>query len=307
VHIHSSASGNLLGFETPRFEEESDCGRIPISRSAVVLRVAEHLCSRRLYNRRVQAESSSPIILAENLSKVYAAGRIQVSAVRQVSLEVGRGEFVAIVGPSGSGKSTLFYLLGGLARATHGRVVIDGVDFASLNDAERTRLRKHRIGFVFQKFNLLPTLTAMGNIEIAHTVSGRKEPLDHNYLDHLSDLLSIRGRLGHRPSELSGGEQQRVAIARALITRPAIVLADEPTGNLDTKNSDAVLHMLLRSNQELGQTTLMITHNPEAAAIASRILHMRDGEIVHVETGTSPNGARAGTPDSSAGAAPMTV
>jgi putative ABC transport system ATP-binding protein len=255
----------------------------------------------------VQAEPSSPIILAENLSKVYAAGRILVSAVRRVSLEVARGEFVAIVGPSGSGKSTLFYLLGGLTRATKGRVVIDGVDFATLNDAERTRLRKHRIGFVFQKFNLLPTLTAMGNIEIAHSVSGRKEPLDHNYLDHLSDLLSIRGRLGHRPSELSGGEQQRVAIARALITRPAIVLADEPTGNLDTKNSDAVLHMLLRSNQELGQTTLMITHNPEAAAIASRILHMRDGEIVHVESGTSPNGAHAGAPISGAGGAPTTV
>ncbi len=233
----------------------------------------------------VQAESTAPIILAENLSKVYAAGHIQVTAVHGVSLQVGRGEFVAIVGPSGSGKSTLFYLLGGLARATEGRVVIDGVDFASLNDAERTRLRKNRIGFVFQKFNLLPTLTAMGNIEIAHAVSGRKGPLDREYLDHLSDLLSIRGRLDHRPSELSGGEQQRVAIARALVTRPAIVLADEPTGNLDTKNSDAVLQMLLRSNKELGQTTLMITHNPEAAAIASRILYMRDGQIVRVENG----------------------
>ena len=206
--------------------------------------------------------------------------------MRGVSFEVEPGEFVAIVGPSGSGKSTLFYLLGGLTRATEGRVVIDGVDFASLNDGERTRLRKHRIGFVFQKFNLLPTLSAMGNIEIAYDVSGRKEPLDRNYLDHLSDLLSIQGRLMHRPSELSGGEQQRVAIARALITRPAIVLADEPTGNLDTKNSDAVLHMLLRSNQELGQTTLMITHNPEAAAIAGRILYMRDGEIVREEKGS---------------------
>jgi putative ABC transport system ATP-binding protein len=234
----------------------------------------------------VQPQQSSPIILAENLTKVYAAGRIQVTAVRGVSLAVEPGEFVAIVGPSGSGKSTLFYLLGGLTQATQGRVVIDGVDFASLSDAERTRLRKHRIGFVFQKFNLLPTLSAMGNIEIAYTVSGRKEPLDRAYLDHLSDLLSIRGRLEHRPSELSGGEQQRVAIARALITRPAIVLADEPTGNLDTKSSDAVLRMLRRSNRELGQTTLMITHNPEAASIAGRILHMRDGEIVHEEKGS---------------------
>ena len=242
----------------------------------------------RRYNNRVLPQSSSPIIVAENLTKVYASGRIKVMALRGISFTVNPGEFVAIVGPSGSGKSTLFYLLGGLTRATSGRVVIDGVDFASLNDAERTRLRKHRIGFVFQKFNLLPTLSAMGNIELAYEVSGRREPMDRAYLDHLCDLLSITGRLKHRPSELSGGEQQRVAIARALITRPAIVLADEPTGNLDTKNSDAVLHMLQRSNQELGQTTLMITHNPEAAAVAGRILHMRDGEIVRVE-----NGARA--------------
>ena len=234
----------------------------------------------------VQPEQSSPIILAENLTKVYMAGQLQVTAVHEVSLAVQPGEFVAIVGPSGSGKSTLFYLLGGLTKATTGRVVVDGVDFASLSDGQRTRLRKHRIGFVFQKFNLLPTLSAMGNIEIAYQVSGRKEPLDRKYLDHLSDILSIQGRLKHRPSELSGGEQQRVAIARALITRPAIVLADEPTGNLDTKSSDAVLHMLLRSNRELGQTTLMITHNPDAASIAGRILRMRDGEIMSEEKGS---------------------
>jgi putative ABC transport system ATP-binding protein len=254
----------------------------------------------------VPSDLSSPIILAENLTKVYAAGRLQVTAVRGVSLSVLPGEFVAIVGPSGSGKSTLFYLLGGLTQATSGRVIIDGVDFATLNDSERTRLRKHRIGFVFQKFNLLPTLSAMGNIEIAYAVSGRastgkKEPLDLKYLDHLSQLLSIQGRLEHRPSELSGGEQQRVAIARALITRPAIVLADEPTGNLDTKNSDAVLQMLLRSNRELGQTTLMITHNPEAAAVASRILYMRDGEIVREEKGTPP--ALASSPSDTGSAA----
>jgi putative ABC transport system ATP-binding protein len=233
-----------------------------------------------VYNQAVQQQQSSVIISAENLTKVYRSGRIEVSAVRGVSFTVNRGEFIAIVGPSGSGKSTLFYLLGGLTRATTGRVVIDGVDFAALNDAERTRLRKNRIGFVFQRFNLLPTLTAMGNIEIAHDISGQKEPLDKAYLDHLSALLSIEGRLDHRPSELSGGEQQRVAIARALITRPAIVLADEPTGNLDTKNSDAVLAMLRRSNQELGQTVLMITHNLEAAAIADRILQVRDGQII---------------------------
>ena len=247
-----------------------------------------------VYNEKVQSEQSSPIILAENLTKVYMAGKLHVTAVHGVSLAVEPGEFVAIVGPSGSGKSTLFYMLGGLTQATEGRVVIDGVDFASLSDAQRTRLRKHRIGFVFQKFNLLPTLSAMGNIEIAYTVSGRKEPLDRTYLEHLSDILSIRGRLKHLPSELSGGEQQRVAIARALITRPAIVLADEPTGNLDTKTSDAVLQMLVRSNRELGQTTLMITHNPEAAQIAGRILHMRDGEIVREEKGSRADEALPG-------------
>ena len=236
----------------------------------------------------VSSEAVSPIIVAENLTKVYAAGRLAVTAVKSVSLSIQPGEFVAIVGPSGSGKSTLFYLLGGLTQATSGRVVIDGVDFATLNDSQRTRLRKRRIGFVFQKFNLLPTLSAMGNIEIAYEVSGRKEPLDRKYLDHLSELLSIQGRLAPRPSELRGGEQQRVAIARALITRPAIILADEPTGNLDTKNSDKVLEMLVKSNRDLGQTTLMITHNPEAAAVAGRILYMRDGQIVREEKGTAP-------------------
>jgi putative ABC transport system ATP-binding protein len=248
-----------------------------------------------IYNQVVPSEQQSVIIAAENLTKVYRSGRIEVPAVRGVSFTVQRGEFIAIVGPSGSGKSTLFYLLGGLTRATEGRVIINGVDFAALNDAERTRLRKQRIGFVFQRFNLLPTLTAMGNIEIAHAISGHKQPLDLAYLDHLSDLLSIKGRLDHRPSELSGGEQQRVAIARALITRPAIVLADEPTGNLDTKNSDAVLAMLRRSNKELGQTVLMITHNLEAAAIADRILQMRDGQIISNTVTQYSNFAAAGS------------
>jgi putative ABC transport system ATP-binding protein len=254
-----------------------------------------------VYNDEVPSEAPKHIILAENLTKVYAAGRVQVAAVRGVSLAVQPGEFVAIVGPSGSGKSTLFYMLGGLTRASSGRVVIDGVDFASLSDSERTKLRKHRIGFVFQKFNLLPTLSAMGNIEIAYEVSGRAsgpngEPMDRKYLDHLSEMLAIKGRLRHRPNELSGGEQQRVAIARALITRPAIVLADEPTGNLDTQNSEAVLQMLLRSNKELGQTTLMITHNPEAAAVAGRILYMRDGRIVREEVGSRCDAAAAPAP-----------
>ena len=225
-----------------------------------------------------------PIIVAEGLSKVYRSGRIAVPALRDVSFAVKRGEFVSIVGPSGSGKSTLFYLLGGLTRATAGTVLIDGVNLANLPDGERTAVRGRKVGFVFQKFNLLPTLTARDNIEIAYEISGRqsggKQPLDQKFLSQLAELLGIAGRLDHRPSELSGGEQQRVAIARALITRPALVLADEPTGNLDTANSDAVLSMLRRSNQEFQQTVLMITHNPEAAAIGDRILHIRDGHLL---------------------------
>jgi putative ABC transport system ATP-binding protein len=232
----------------------------------------------------VPSTETPPIIVAQGLSKTYRSGRIAVSALKDVSFTVERGEFVSIVGPSGSGKSTLFYLLGGLTRATAGSVLIDGVNLANLPDAERTAVRGRKIGFVFQKFNLLPTLTARDNIEIAYEISGRqsgqKQPLDQKFLSHLADLLGIEGRLDHRPSELSGGEQQRVAIARALITRPALVLADEPTGNLDTVNSDTVLSMLRRSNQEFQQTVLMITHNPEAAAIGDRELHMRDGHLL---------------------------
>ena len=230
----------------------------------------------------------TPIIIAQNLGKTYRSGKLEVPALRNVSFSVEPGEFVAIVGPSGSGKSTLFHILGGLTPATSGSVTIDGTDFSKLSDGERTKMRRARIGFIFQRFNLLPTLSAMGNIEIAHDIASLgaipKRPLDKPLLDHLTALLGIDGRLQHRPNELSGGEQQRVAIARALITRPSIVLADEPTGNLDTKNSDAVLGMLRTSSRELNQTVLMITHNPEAAQIADRILTMRDGELTGIET-----------------------
>jgi len=220
------------------------------------------------------------IIQAENVSKVYHIGKVDVPALRGVTFDVERGEFVSIVGPSGSGKSTLFYILGGLTRATSGRVLIDNIDFAQLSDAKRTALRKSRIGFVFQKFNLLPTLDAMTNIAIAHEIGGKNGAMNREYFDKIVGLLGLKGRLHHRPSELSGGEQQRVALARALINHPALILADEPTGNLDTKNSNVVLNMLRQSNQELKQTVLMITHNPEAAAVGDRTIHMRDGEIV---------------------------
>ena len=221
----------------------------------------------------------SVFIEAHDLKKTYRVGKIDVPALRGISFRVERGEFVTVVGPSGSGKSTLFYLLGGLTRADSGSVTIDGVDFATLSDGERTKLRKSKIGFVFQKFNLLPTLNARANIEIAADIAGLSRP-DPAYFKKITELLGIDRRLDHRPSELSGGEQQRVALARALINRPAIVLADEPTGNLDSKNSEIVLNMLRQSNKELGQTVLMITHNPEAAEYGDRIIHMRDGQIV---------------------------
>jgi putative ABC transport system ATP-binding protein len=221
-------------------------------------------------------------IEAHDLRKTYRVGKVEVPALRGISFSVPRGKFVTVVGPSGSGKSTLFYLLGGLTRADSGSVTIDGVDFAKLSDGERTKLRKSKIGFVFQKFNLLPTLSARSNIEIAADIAGLSKP-DPAFLQKITGMLGIDRRLDHRPSELSGGEQQRVALARALINRPAIVLADEPTGNLDSKNSEIVLNMLRQSNQELGQTVLMITHNPEAAEYGDNIVHMRDGQIVRPE------------------------
>ncbi len=221
-------------------------------------------------------------IQAKNLRKTYHIGKIEVEALRGVSFGVQRGEFVSLVGPSGSGKSTLFYLLGGLTRPDSGSVVLDGDDLASLSDAERTRMRKRKIGFVFQKFNLLPTLDARSNILMAKEIAGNNNH-DQAFFDRITDLLGLSKRLKHRPSELSGGEQQRVALARALINKPTVVLADEPTGHLDSKNSEVVLGMLRLSNKELGQTVMMITHNPEAAGYGDRIIHMRDGQIVNPE------------------------
>src|SRR5438309_3841528 len=223
------------------------------------------------------------IIIAEDLRKTYHVGKVEVPALRGISFTVEKGEFVSVVGPSGSGKSTLFYLLGGLTRADSGKVLIDGVDFSRLSDAERTRMRKSKIGFVFQKFNLLPTLDARSNIDVAIDIAGKNGARDPAYLEKIIGLLGLTKRMNHRPAELSGGEQQRVALARALVNHPAIVLADEPTGNLDSKNSEIVLSMLRHSNKELGQTVLMITHNPEAAAYGDRIIHMRDGLIVDAE------------------------
>jgi putative ABC transport system ATP-binding protein len=239
------------------------------------------------------------IIQVENVSKTYRIGKVDVPAVRGVSFEVDKGEFLSVVGPSGSGKSTLFYILGGLAQADSGRVLVDGTDFARTTDSERTLLRRRKIGFVFQKFNLLPTLTAGDNIKIALDIAGESADRNDEHFRYITQLLGIDKRLDHRPSELSGGEQQRVALARALINKPAIVLADEPTGNLDTQNSSVVLDMLQRSNRELGQTVLMITHNPEAANYGNRILHFRDGQVVAPELDPQWTGALHETPHGS--------
>jgi len=226
----------------------------------------------------------SAIVQAENVTKDYPIGQVMIPALRGVSLQVEAGEFVSIVGASGSGKSTLLHILGGLTPPTSGQVFIEGVEYGSLSDGGRTALRRRAIGIVFQKFNLLPTLDALGNIEIAREIAGARgrDPVaEQRYQDHLISLLGIGERLHHRPTQLSGGEQQRVAIARALINRPRILLADEPTGNLDSKNSDAVLGVLAELNRDLGQTILMITHNVTAAAIGHRTLHMRDGCFVN--------------------------
>ena len=219
-----------------------------------------------------------PIVVTENLWKLYRAGKVEVPALRGVNFQVAAGEFVSVMGPSGCGKSSLLYVIGGLARASRGRVLVEGNDLAEMTDAERTKLRRSKIGFVFQRFNLLPTLDARGNIAIAQHIHGNG--FDPHRFQTVTQMLGLTDRLKHRPAELSGGEQQRVAIARAIINEPKIVLADEPTGNLDTKNSETVLAMLRQLNKELGQTIIMITHNPEAAAYSGRVVHMRDGVIV---------------------------
>ena len=228
---------------------------------------------------RVSPLNNGVIIHVRGLRKVYHTGQVDVEALRGVDLDVPRGEFLSIVGPSGSGKSTLFHIIGGLTQPTAGEVRVAGHDVSAAGDSGRTELRRRYVGFVFQKFNLLPNLTARDNIRTALFISGLPAQFDKPFQETL-DLLGISSRLDHKPSEMSGGEQQRVAIARALATKPAILLADEPTGNLDSRNSLAVLNLLRDLNSRFGQTILMITHNTEAAAFGHRILHMSDGKMV---------------------------
>jgi len=221
----------------------------------------------------------SGIVRTVDLRMVYHVGKVEVDALRGVDIEVQRGEFVAIVGPSGCGKSTLLHLLGGLARPSAGKIFIDGAEISGGRDADRTRVRREKIGFVFQRFNLFPTLTVRGNLEIASQISGGGVP-PRDRLVELLEMVGLPHKLNMKPLDLSAGEQQRVAIARALVMNPGILLADEPTGNLDSVNSGMILDLFRTLNQRLKQTLMMITHNPEAAGVSDRIIEMRDGRVV---------------------------
>ena len=218
------------------------------------------------------------VVVADEITRVYGEGDTAVRALRGVSLAIDRGRLTAVMGPSGSGKSTLMHILAGLDRPTHGAVSIAGTEITSLGDGDLTKLRRAHIGFVFQFFNLLPMLSAEENITLPLSIAGEKP--DRAWFAELIDKVGLADRLDHRPAELSGGQQQRVAIARALVSRPTVVFADEPTGNLDSHTSGEILELMRASVDELGQTTVMVTHDSRAAAIADRILFLADGEIV---------------------------
>jgi putative ABC transport system ATP-binding protein len=222
---------------------------------------------------------SDALLKTEDLRMVYHVGHVEVEALRGLEIEIQRGEFAAIVGPSGCGKSTLLHLLGGLARPTSGRIFVDGSQISLVSDAERTRIRRDKVGFVFQRFNLLPTLTVRGNLEIVQQIQG-KPPTPRKRIDELLGMVGLPHKMDMKPLDLSAGEQQRVAIARALVNDPAMLLADEPTGNLDSVNSDKILALFRELNRSLGQTIVMITHNLDAAALAHRVVEMKDGRVV---------------------------
>ncbi len=231
-------------------------------------------------SKMIGMSQKKDVVVTENLQMVYRVGKVEVPALRGVDMTVKEGEFVAVMGPSGCGKSTLLHLLGGLLTPSAGSVRIDGIDLASIGDNKRTEVRRNKIGFVFQRYNLLPTLTAEANIELAKRIHGNGHKFETSARELLT-MLGLEHKLHHKPSELSGGEQQRVALARAVVNRPSILLADEPTGNLDSENSQIVLDMLQTLNKKHRQTIVMITHDSEAAATASRILEMRDGRILN--------------------------
>lgn len=227
-----------------------------------------------------QSQSSeSPIVKAAGLERVYGEGQAEVRALDGVDVTFEKGRFTAIMGPSGSGKSTLMHILAGLDKPTAGTVEVEGTEITSLDDGALTKLRRDKLGFVFQFFNLLPVLTAEENILLPLSIA-RKKP-DQEWVDQVIDRVGLADRRDHRPSELSGGQQQRVAVARALVTKPAVLFADEPTGNLDSKASEDVLNLLRAAVDEVGQTVIMVTHEPDAAAVGDRLIALRDGKLVH--------------------------
>ncbi|NNE99158.1 MAG: ABC transporter ATP-binding protein [Pyrinomonadaceae bacterium] len=221
-----------------------------------------------------------PILQTVDLNKIYKVGKVETHALRGVTMTVNKGEFVAIMGQSGCGKSTLLHLLGGLLSPTSGKILIDNEDISKVSDAKRTDIRRRKIGFVFQRFNLFPTLTADGNLRLAERIHVGNGKGSAEKRHEILSLLKLENKMNNKPLELSGGEQQRVALARAVINSPAIILADEPTGNLDTENSEIVLDMFQELNERYGQTIIMITHNPEAARHCGRVINMLDGRIV---------------------------
>jgi len=225
-----------------------------------------------------QSSAASTVVTARDLTRRYGSGDTAVDALRGVSVDVATGQLTAVMGPSGSGKSTLMHILAGLDRPTSGEVYVAGTEIGGLNDAQLTKLRRRHIGFIFQFFNLLPMLTAKDNILLPLSIAGEKP--DREWIDELVKKVGLADRLSHRPSEMSGGQQQRVAIARALVSRPTVMFADEPTGNLDSKTSSEILALLRDSVSQYGQTTVMVTHDANAAAIADRILFLADGVIV---------------------------
>ncbi len=229
----------------------------------------------------VELRQRNDVIVVDDVHMIYRVGRVGVPALSGVDMTVREGEFVAVMGPSGCGKSTLLHLMGGLLSPTRGRVRVDGTELTSISDSQRTEVRRRKVGFVFQRFNLLPTLTAMDNLNLAREIRENGQPSNGLNATSILALLGLENKIHHKPTELSGGEQQRVAIARAIITRPKILLADEPTGSLDSENSGIVLEMLQELNMRHGQTILLITHDPDVAATAGRIVEMRDGKILN--------------------------
>jgi putative ABC transport system ATP-binding protein len=224
------------------------------------------------------AEPGAAVVTAEGVTRRYGEGGTCVKALRGVSLQIARGQLTAVMGPSGSGKSTLMHILAGLDKPTEGRVTVAGIEISELDDGELTRLRRKHVGFIFQFFNLLPMLSARENIVLPLNLAGAKS--EDGWVEELSSKVGLTERLSHRPAELSGGQQQRVAIARALVSRPTVMFADEPTGNLDSTSSGEILELLRESVSSYGQTTVMVTHDAHAAAIADRVLFLADGLIV---------------------------